>query len=182
MERVAGLDDLPFATRRRVRRGSWYSFGWSGSPSSSTPSGTIVTFGPRSVSSISTRPPTCASVAAPFGLRASKISTTREAVRDVAPATPPVERPHRQLRPGLADRLRGDDADRVADLAHLARGQERAVAGPAHAVLAPALEDAAHRDREALEVLLQLGRELAQPQRVISSPLARARSCPACRP
>jgi hypothetical protein len=30
-----------------------------------------------------------------------------------------VERPHRQLRARLADRLRGDDADRLADLDHL---------------------------------------------------------------
>ena len=50
-----------------------------------------MTFGPRSVSSISTRPPTSASLAAPFGFRASKISTTRGRPCVMsAPATPPV--------------------------------------------------------------------------------------------
>ena len=39
-----------------------------------------------------------------------------------------VERPHRQLRAGLADRLRRDDADRLAELDHLAGGQVAAVA------------------------------------------------------
>ena len=74
-----------------MRRGSWYSFSGSGSPFSSTPSGKIVTFGPRSVSSTSTRPATSASVAAPFGFRASKISTTRGRPCVMsAPATPPV--------------------------------------------------------------------------------------------
>ena len=39
-----------------------------------------------------------------------------------------VERPHRQLRAGLADRLRGDDADRFAELDELAGGKVAAVA------------------------------------------------------
>ena len=39
-----------------------------------------------------------------------------------------VERAHRQLRAGLADRLRGDDADRQAEFDHLAGGQVAAVA------------------------------------------------------
>ena len=39
-----------------------------------------------------------------------------------------VERPHRQLRARLADRLRGDDADRLTELHHLAGGQVAAVA------------------------------------------------------
>ena len=39
-----------------------------------------------------------------------------------------VERPHRELRARLADRLGGDDPDRVADLRQLARREERAVA------------------------------------------------------
>ena len=74
-----------------MRRGSWNDAGSSGSPFSSTSSVTIVIFGPRSVSSISTLPPTSASLAAPFGLRASKISTTRGRPCVMsAPATPPV--------------------------------------------------------------------------------------------
>ena len=44
-----------------------------------------------------------------------------------------VERPHRQLRAGLADRLRRDDADRLAELDHLAGGEVAAVALRAHA-------------------------------------------------
>src|SRR5262249_51982429 len=39
-----------------------------------------------------------------------------------------VERPHRQLRAGLADGLRRDDADGLAQLHGLARGQVAAVA------------------------------------------------------
>ena len=67
-----------------------------------------------------------ASFAAPFGLRASKISTTRGRPCVMsAPATPPVWNAHRQLRARLADRLGGDDADRAADLAHFTRGEER---------------------------------------------------------
>ena len=58
--------------------------------------------------------------------RLEDLDDARQAVRDVrAGDTAGVERPHRQLRARLADRLRGDDADRVADLAHVARRQER---------------------------------------------------------
>ena len=54
--------------------------------------GTIVTFGPAlGLLDRRPRPPTSASVAAPFGLRASKISTTRGRPCVMsAPATPPV--------------------------------------------------------------------------------------------
>ncbi len=45
-----------------------------------------------------------------------------------------VERPHGQLRPGLADRLGGDDADRLTRADHLAGGEVAAVACPADAV------------------------------------------------
>ena len=45
-----------------------------------------------------------------------------------------VERPHRQLRARLADRLGGDDADRLARPDHLAGGEVAAVARPADAV------------------------------------------------
>ncbi len=57
-----------------------------------------------------------------------------------------VEGAHRQLGARLADRLRGDDADRVADLAHLAGGEKDAVTGLADAGLGAALEHRAHRD------------------------------------
>jgi hypothetical protein len=44
-----------------------------------------------------------------------------------APATPPVWNVlHGQLRARLADRLRGDDADRVADLGGRLAGRHRA--------------------------------------------------------
>ena len=76
----------PFLTSSRVRRGSAYSFS-----SASESSGVIVIFGPRSVSSTVMRPAISASTAAPFGLRASKISTTRGRPCVMsAPATPPV--------------------------------------------------------------------------------------------
>ena len=39
-----------------------------------------------------------------------------------------VERTHRELRAGFADRLRGDDADRFAEFDHAARGEVAAVA------------------------------------------------------
>ena len=62
--------------------------------------------------------------------RLEDLDDTRQAVRDVrAGDTAGVERAHRQLRARLADRLGGDDADRVADLAHLTRRREDAVAG-----------------------------------------------------
>ena len=65
--------------------------------------------------------------------RLEQLHDARQAVRDVrAGDAAGVERPHGQLRAGLADRLRGDDADRIADLRGLARGQRAAVAGLAH--------------------------------------------------
>src|SRR4029079_19249610 len=69
--------------------------------------------------------------------RLEDLDDARQAVRDVrAGDAGRVEGPHGQLRAGLADRLRGDDPDRVADLAHLAGRQEDAVARAAHAELA----------------------------------------------
>src|SRR6188474_3498777 len=66
------------------------------------------------------------------------LDDTRETVGDVrAGHAASVERPHRQLGARLADRLRGDDAHRVADLALLARREEGAVAGLANAEFAP---------------------------------------------
>jgi hypothetical protein len=52
-----------------------------------------------------------------------------------------VERPHRQLRARLADRLRRDDADGLADLDHLARREHAAVAEAADAALRLAREN-----------------------------------------
>ena len=49
--------------------------------------------------------------------RLEQLDDARQTVRDVrAGDAAGVERAHRQLRAGLADRLGGDDADRVADL------------------------------------------------------------------
>ena len=55
-----------------------------------------------------------------------------------------VEGPHRQLRAGLADRLGGDDADRLAELDRVAGGQRAAVAEAADAELGVAGEHRAH--------------------------------------
>ena len=80
--------------------------------------------------------------------RLEQLHDARQAVRDVrAGDAAGVERPHGQLRARLADRLRGDDADRVADLGGLAGGHRAAVAGLAHAGDGLALEHRAHRHR-----------------------------------
>ena len=66
--------------------------------------------------------------------RLEQLDDARETVRDVgARHTTGVERAHRELRARLADRLRGDDADRVAELDERAGRQRDAVAGAAHA-------------------------------------------------
>ena len=57
-----------------------------------------------------------------------------------------VERAHRQLRARLADRLRGDDADRLAQLHHPSGGQVAAVAPRAHAAARRAGEHRADAD------------------------------------
>src|SRR5439155_18808213 len=86
-----------------------------------------------------------------------------KAVRDVrAGDAAGVERAHGQLRARLADRLRGDDADRVPDLAHLAGGEEGAVAGATDAELALALEHRPDRDLEVLRDLAELVGDLPQ--------------------
>ena len=80
--------------------------------------------------------------------RLEQLHDARQAVRDVrAGDAAGVERPHGQLRAGLADRLRGDDAHRVADLGELAGGHRAAVARLAHAGGRLALEHRADRDR-----------------------------------
>src|SRR3712207_6990036 len=59
--------------------------------------------------------------------------SARQAVRDVrAGDAAGVERPHGQLRARLADRLRGDDADRVADHGRAAGGERAPVRSEEH--------------------------------------------------
>ena len=140
-----GSTTSPFFTSSRVRRGSWYSF--SSAARRSVGASGIVIFGPRSVSSTLTRPPISASTAAPFGLRASKISTTRGRPCVMsAPATPPV------WNVRIVSCVPGSPIDCAAmmptasPISHsLARREEDAVAGPAHAVLGSALEHASAR-------------------------------------
>src|SRR6185437_11471231 len=82
----------------------------------------------------------------------------RQAVGDVeAGHAAGVERAHRELGARLADRLRRDGADGVADLAHLAGRHRPAVAGPADADLGLALEHGAHRDDDVLVVAGRVG-------------------------
>ena len=57
-----------------------------------------------------------------------------------------VERAHRQLRARLADRLRGDDADRLAELDQPAGGEVAAVAALAHAAAGRAGQHRADAD------------------------------------
>ena len=101
-----------------------------------------------SVSSIAIRPAASAIGATPLGVRASKSSTdTRQTVGDVVTRdTTGVEGAHRQLGAGLTDRLGGDDADRLADVDELARGQRTAVALGAGADLGLAGQDRADLD------------------------------------
>src|SRR4051794_9888809 len=93
--------------------------------------------------------------------RLEQLDDARQAVRDVrAGDAAGVERAHGQLRAGLADRLGGDDAHRVADLGQLAGGQRAAVAGTAHAGGRLALEHGAHRHgRRGVAVVGQQRRE-----------------------
>ena len=117
----------------------------------------MATFGPRSVSSITTRP----SISVSFGgaLRVASfedLDDAREPVRDVGTGdTARVEGPHRR-RARLANRLGGDDADRVPDLAQVVRRKEDAVALAADAELAPALEHRPDGDDEALGGIAEL--------------------------
>ena len=78
-----------------------------------------------------------------------------------------VERTHRQLRAGLADGLRGDDADRFAELHELAGRQIASVAMRADAALAFASQHRA--DLELLDADL-LDRLAASLRRSSGSP------------
>src|ERR1019366_9839658 len=89
--------------------------------------------------------------------RLEQLDDARQAVRDVrAGDAAGVERPHRQLRAGLADRLRGDDPDRVADLSDLAGRHRSAIAGLADTRRGLALEHRAHRDHRRGSALVLL--------------------------
>ena len=73
--------------------------------------------------------------------------------------TADVERAHRELRARLADRLGGDDADRLADLDELAAGQIASVAAAADAAPRLAREhraDLHHLDARFLNVPRQI--------------------------
>ena len=95
--------------------------------------------------------------------RLEQLHHARQTVRDVgAGHAAGVERPHRQLRAGLADRLGGDDAHRVADLGQLAARHGAAVAGLAHAPRSLALEHRADRDLDDLALLGVLGPGVGQ--------------------
>ena len=144
-------------TRNRVRRGKLYSFAGIGSPFSSS-DGRNDRHLDRAIGVLDL------DLAADLGerrrtlrvARLEDLDDAREAVRDVRTGDAArVERAHRQLGARLTDRLRGDDADRVADLADVPGREERAVTGAADAVLALALEHRAHRDLVALGVLLE---------------------------
>src|SRR5207245_1346768 len=93
----------------------------------------------------------------PDGARVARLE--RRLLADARRRAADVERPHRQLRAGLADRLRGDDADRLAELDELAGGEVAAVALRAHAAARRARE---HRpDLHLLDAgVLDGGREL----------------------
>src|ERR1700751_4475610 len=89
--------------------------------------------------------------------------SSTETVRDVrAGDAAGVECPQGELRAGLADRLGGDDAHRVADRHQLAGGRRDAVAALADARVGLALEDRAGGDLEGLllERLDDLGQHL----------------------
>src|SRR4051794_19776567 len=94
--------------------------------------------------------------------RLEQLHDTRQTVRDVrAGNAAGVERPQGQLGARLADRLRGDDADRVADCDGLAGGRQDAVALLADPGLRAALEHRADRDDRALLLAERVG-ELRQ--------------------
>src|SRR4029079_893422 len=87
------------------------------------------------------------------------LALPRRLLGDTSRRAADVEGAQRELRPGLADRLRGDDAARLADVHHRHRGQVAAVAHPAETALRLAREDAADLHRlqaGVLDVLCRL--------------------------
>ena len=92
--------------------------------------------------------------------RLEELDDARQALGDVlAGDTTGVEGAHGQLRARLADRLGGDDADRVADVDREAGRRSDAVAGTANAGIGVALERRANRDLD-LFVAERLGDRL----------------------
>src|SRR5207244_415481 len=78
--------------------------------------------------------------------RLEQLLHPRQALGDIEPGDASgVEGPHRQLRPGLADRLGRDDAHRLTDLHQLAGGEVPAVALRADSIPGLASEDRPHR-------------------------------------
>ena len=90
--------------------------------------------------------------------RLEELDDTRQTLSDVQPGnTAGVEGPHGELGARLADRLRGDDADRVPDLDEEAGRRHDAVALAANPGLGLALEHRADRDGRVVVVLEALG-------------------------
>ncbi len=90
--------------------------------------------------------------------RLEQLDDTRQTVRDVrAGDTAGVERPHRQLRARLTDRLGGDDPDRVTDLRELAGRERAAVARLAHAGRRLALQHRTDRNVDDVALVGVLG-------------------------
>ena len=106
--------------------------------SSSVPSSaTMVTIrSPFSFSPMRTTPEISARTAAPFGRAGlEQLDDAGQTVGDVLTGdTTGVERPHGQLRAGLADRLGGDDADRLAEVDEACRWRASCRSTAAHAV------------------------------------------------
>ena len=91
-----------------------------------------------------------------------QLDHAREAVRDVlAGDAAGVERPHGELGARLADRLGGDDADRLADVDQPAGGERAAVARRADADLGLAGEDRANADLSTPESTTDAGQLVA---------------------
>ena len=85
-----------------------------------------------------------------------QLDDARQTAGDVlAGNTTGVERAHRQLGAGLADRLSGDDADGLTELDRLAGGERTAVAQPADAEIGVAGEHRADADPVDLRVVAE---------------------------
>ena len=151
----------PSVTMRRVRRGIGYSR-FSGSGSSARRVGPDRDVVDRSPSMRSTRPAMSERIRCALRVaRLEELDDARQTVRDVGAGDAAlVERPHRELGARLADRLRRDDADDVADLARRAGRPGVAVAAPAHADVALAVEHRAHAHERRVRVVRPLRDEL----------------------
>ena len=134
----------PSPTSRRERLLTGYSC------TSEPSSGVTRTLRALSVSSISIRPAASEIGRLALGLpRLEELDHAGQTLRDVVRGrhTTGVEGTHRQLRAGLTDGLRGDDADRLTDVDQLAGGQRAAVALRAGAGLGVTGQHGADLDR-----------------------------------